>query len=192
MIYQSMFQVESGASERTAFVLRSSSGQDLFREVQQQVWAVDKDLPVYNTTTLANLVSQSLAQRRFTVLLLAAFGFVALALAAIGLFGVISCVVGQRTREFGLRVALGADRKNIYQQVLARAAAVGLSGCSLGLALSFFCSGILRASLYRVSLFDVATLFSVPALLLGVVLFAAYWPARRASQVDPMVALRYE
>jgi predicted permease len=193
MIYDSMFQIESGASSRTAFVLRSErSGQDMFSEVQQQVWAVDKDLPVYNTTTLRSLVSESLAQRRFTVLLLAAFGILALVLAAIGLFGVISYLVTQRTREFGLRMALGAERKNIYSQVLYRAAAVGVLGCVIGLALSFLLSGLLRASLYHVNRFDAETILVVPVLLLGVAFFAAFWPARRASKVDPMVALRYE
>jgi len=193
MIYDSMFQIESGASSRTAFVLRSqASGQDLFSAVQKQVWSVDKDLPVYNTTTLAILVSESLAQRRFTVLLLAAFSGLALVLAAIGLFGVISYLVTQRTREFGVRMALGAERRNIYRQVLSRAAAVGISGCGLGLALSVLATGLLRASLYHVSRFDAETILAVPLLLLAVAFFAAFWPARRAAKIDPMVALRYE
>ena len=193
MIYHSMFQVESGAVERTAFVLRSNlAAQGLFEEVQRQVWAVDKDLPVYNATTLTTLVADSLAQRRFTVLLLGAFALIALVLAAIGLFGVISCLVAERTREFGVRLALGAERSSIYGQVLRRAALVGLAGCGLGLALSLLATQLLRASLYRVSRFDLPTTVMVPVLLLGVALFAAYWPARRAAKVDPMVALRYE
>jgi putative ABC transport system permease protein len=193
MIYDSMFQVESGASGRTAFVLRTNGSQpDLFRQVQQQVWAVDKDLPVYNTATLATLVSESLAQRRFTVLLLVAFGALALTLAAVGLFGVISYLVTQRTREFGLRIAVGAERIDIYRQVLSRAGVVGLRGCVLGVAGSLLASVFLRASLYHVSPFDTGTIFLVLVLLLSVVLFAAYWPARRAAKVDPMVALRYE
>ncbi|HET9409727.1 MAG TPA: ABC transporter permease [Candidatus Sulfotelmatobacter sp.] len=193
MIYDSMFQAESGASDRTAFVLRSSgSAQTLFREVQQRVWAVDKDLPVYNTTSMATLVSESLAQRRFTVLLLGAFGALAVTLAAIGLFGVISYLVNQRTREFGLRLALGAERKDIYRRVLFRAAIVGTRGCVLGLGLSFLASRFLEASLYHVSRFDAETILVVPLLLLSVAFFAASWPARRAAKVDPMVALRYE
>ncbi len=198
MIYDSMFQVESGAAERTAFVLRgdrSEQGlfqQGLFQEVQRQVWSVDKDLPVYNTTTLTSLVAESLAQRRFTVLLLGSFAVIALALAAIGLFGVISCLVAERTREFGVRMALGAERSSIYWQVLRRAARIGLAGCGLGLSLSFLATRLLQASLYHVSRFDVPTTALVAVLLLGVALFAAYWPARRAAKVDPMVALRYE
>ncbi|HSZ02711.1 MAG TPA: ABC transporter permease [Terriglobales bacterium] len=193
MIYTSMFQVESGASGRTAFVLRGKDQDEgLFQEVQQQVWAVDKDLPIYNTTTLSKLVSESLAQRRFTVLLLGSFAVVAMLLAAIGLFGVISYLVAERTREFGVRMALGADRTSICWQVLKRAALLAAGGCGIGFLLSVFASRLLQASLYQVSRFDWPTLVFVPFLLLTVALFAAYWPARRATKVDPVVALRYE
>jgi putative ABC transport system permease protein len=193
MIYTSMFQVESGVSGRTAFVLRGQDQDEgLFQEVQQQVWAVDKDLPIYNTTTLSKLVSESLAQRRFTVLLLGSFAVVATLLAAIGLFGVISYLVAERTREFGVRMALGADRTSIYWQVLKRAALLAAGGCGIGLLLSVFASRLLQASLYQVSRFDWPTLVFVPFLLLSVALFAAYWPARRATRVDPVAALRYE
>jgi predicted permease len=193
MIYMSMFQVESGGSGRTAFVLRSDRpGQILFNEVQQRIWAVDKDLPVYNTTSMESLVSESIAQRRFTVLLLGTFGALALFLAAIGLFGVVSCLAAQRTHEFGVRIALGAERMDIYSQVLRRAAALSGAGCLLGLFFSVLVSSFLRASLYHVSRFDLTTMFLTPMLLLSVALFAAYWPARRAARVDPMAALRYE
>jgi ABC-type antimicrobial peptide transport system permease subunit len=193
MIYTSMFQVESGASGRTAFVLRSrGEAEGLFQAVQQQVWAVDRDLPLYNTTTLAKLVSESLAQRRFTVLLLGSFAIIAVILAATGLFGVISYLVAERTREFGVRMALGAERSSIYWQVLKHAAALAIVGCGIGLVLSLFASRLLQGSLYQVSRFDWPTIVVVPSLLLGVALFAAYWPARRATKVDPMVALRYE
>jgi predicted permease len=193
MIYTSMYQVESGVSGRTAFVLRSKNPDEgLFQEVQQQVWAVDKDLPIYNTTTLAKLVSESLAQRRFTVLLLGSFAVVAVVMAAIGLFGVISYLVAERTREFGVRMALGADRTSIYWQVLKRAALLSARGCGIGLLLSVFASRLLQTSLYQVSRFDGPTLVFVPFLLLSVALFAAYWPACRATKVDPAVALRYE
>jgi predicted permease len=193
MIYTSMYQVESGASGRTAFVLRSKNQDEgLFQEVQQQVWAVDKDLPIYNTTTLAKLVSESLAQRRFTVLLLGSFAVIAVVMAAVGLFGVISYLVAERTREFGVRMALGADRTSIYWHVLKRAALLSARGCGIGLLLSVSASRLLQTSLYQVSRFDGPTLVFVPFLLLSVALFAAYWPARRATKVDPAVALRYE
>jgi len=110
----------------------------------------------------------------------------------IGLFGVISCLVAERTREFGVRIALGAERRDIYSQVLRRAAALSGAGCVLGLLFSVLVSSFLRASLYHVNRFDKTTMILTPLFLLGVALFAAYWPARRAANVDPMVALRYE
>src|SRR5215472_3817542 len=148
MIYMSMFQVESGGSGRTAFVLRSDQpGQILFNEVQQRIWAVDKDLPVYNTTSMESLVAESIAQRRFTVLLLGTFGALALFLATIGLFGVVSCLAAERMHEFGVRIALGAERSDIYAQVLRRAATLSAAGCLLGLLLSVPVSSFLRVSL---------------------------------------------
>src|SRR5215469_2518381 len=192
-LYNSMFQVESGASGRTAFVLRTAARtQGIFAAVQRQVWSVDKDLPVYNSTSLAMLVSESVAQRRFSVLLLGGFAVIALLLAAIGLFGVISYFVAERTKEFGVRMALGADRIRIYRQVLARATALGLAGCLLGLGISVLISRVMESMLYHVARFDWATMVLVPLILLSAALIAAYWPAHRATQVDPMVALRYE
>jgi len=193
MIYNSMFQVESGASGRTAFVLRTVAGNEgMFAAVQRQVWSVDKDLPIYNSTTLATLVSESVVQRRFSVLLLGTFAIIALLLAAIGLFGVISYFVGERTKEFGVRMALGADRIRIYRQVLARATILGLAGCVLGLGISVLVSRALESMLYHVARFDWATMVLVPLILLSAALLAAFWPAYRAARVDPMVALRYE
>src|SRR5215831_423564 len=193
MIYNSMFQVESGASGRTAFMLRTAARtQGIFAAVQRQVWSVDKDLPVYNSTSLAMLVSESVAQRRFSVLLLSGFAVIALILAVIGLFGVISYFVAERTKEFGVRMALGANRIRIYRQVLARATALGLAGCLLGLGISVLISRVMESMLYHVARFDWATMALVPLILLSAALVAAYWPAHRATQVDPMVALRYE
>ncbi len=193
MVYSSIFQIESGATGRMAFVLRTDgASQGLVQEVQRQIWAVDKDLPVYHTASLNTLVAESLAQRRFTVVLLGSFGVIALILAAIGLFGVISYLVSERTHEFGVRMALGAQQIAIHRQVLRRAAELGVVGCALGLLVSIFASRVLQASLYHVSRFDWQTLIAVPAMLIGVAMIAAYWPARRATKVDPMVALRYE
>jgi predicted permease len=193
MIYNSMFQVNSGASSRTAFELRTSGGtQGLLDAMQRRVWSVDKDLPLYDSTTLTALISESVAQRRFTAFLLSSFALIALLLAAIGLFGVISYLVAERTREFGVRLALGANRANIYSDVLRQAGILGITGCVVGLLVSFAAASLLQTNLYQVSRYDLPTLILVPAILLAVSLFAAYWPARRAANVDPMVALRYE
>ena len=193
MIYQSIFQMQTWTGGHTAFLLRTNrAGVGLFREVQQQIWSIDRDLPLYNSTTLATLVSDSLAQRRFTMLLLTAFSMIALLLAAIGLFGVISYLVSQRQREMALRMALGADRANILRMVLRRGAVLGLAGCAAGLVLSLAGSRLLVTSLYQVSRLDPATLMLVPLLLLAVVLLAVYLPARRAASLDLMQILRTE
>lgn len=195
MIYDSMFQVESGASSRTAFVIRHSqpgTDQGLYRAIEQQIWSVDKDLPAYNTTTLSELVSESVAQRRFTTLLMASFAVVALVLAAVGLFGVISYVVSERRRELAVRIALGARRYNIGWMILQRASLMALAGCGIGLLAFLAAARLVRSSLYGVSSFDPFTLASAPIVLVAVALIAAYWPARRAMQSDPMAALRYE
>ena len=197
MIYLSMFQVESGASARTAFIMRlarpaEKTTQGMFSLVQQEIWAVDKDLPAYDTTTLAALVSESVAQRRFTTLLMSGFALIALMLASIGLFGVISYLVSERTRELAVRMALGADRASIYWMILRRGAVMALFGCLTGLSAFSVGSRLLRSTLYQVSAFDPLTLVLASLFLVAIVLLACYWPARRAMQVDPMVALRYE
>jgi putative ABC transport system permease protein len=197
MIYLSMFQVESGASVRTAFIMRLTRPtekvpQGIFTAVQQEIWAVDKGLPTYDTTTLAALVSESVAQRRCTTLLMSGFALVALMLASIGLFGVISYGVSERTRELAVRMALGADRASIYWTVLRSGAIMALFGCVAGLGAFSLGSRLLRSALYEVSVFDPFTVTLASLLLIGFALLACYWPARRAVRVDPMVALRYE
>jgi ABC-type antimicrobial peptide transport system permease subunit len=126
------------------------------------------------------------------VLLLSAFGFLGLLLAAVGLFGVVSYLVAERTREFGVRMALGAERRDVYRQVLRGAAEISIVGCAFGLFVSMLASRALEASLFNVSRFDAMTMLVAPLLLFSVALLAAYFPARRAAKVDPMVALRYE
>jgi len=193
MVYNSMFQVESGASGRTALILRSQNDhQVLFQEVQKIVWSLDRDLPLYNTTSLATLVSESLAQRRFTILLLGSFAFSAVLLAMIGLFGVLSYLVGLREQEIGVRMALGADRGMILKWMLRKGFALGLAGCVFGLLLATLSTKLLQTSLYHVSRFDPLTLIGVPCLLLIIVWVAVFIPARRAASIDPMQALRSE
>jgi ABC-type antimicrobial peptide transport system permease subunit len=196
MIYNSMFQVESGASTRTALLMRLDPArqrdQSLSTELRQQVWSLDRDLPIYNFTTLDTLISDSVAQRRFTTVLILSFALIALALSLIGLFGVISFLVAQRQRELAIRMALGADRVGVCWMVMKRGATLALAGCAIGLALFPLGTRLIRATLYQTSPYDPATLLLVSALLLGVALLASYLPARRATKVDPMMALRYE
>jgi hypothetical protein len=146
----------------------------------------------YEATSLQTLISESLAKRRFTIVLLGSFSGIGLLLASIGIFGVISYLVAQRTREFGVRMALGANRSQIAQLVLSRGARIALTGSLCGLALSAFASRLLLTSLYQTNWYDPATLCPVPVLFFAVVLFATWLPARQAAKVDPMQALRAE
>jgi ABC-type antimicrobial peptide transport system permease subunit len=138
------------------------------------------------------MVEESLSQRRFTLQLLSAFAVCAVILAAIGLFGVMSYLVEQREREFGVRMALGADRRRILVMITRKGLLLGMMGCSTGLLLSVLSTSMLRANLYHVSRFDPLTLIGVPCLLLGVAMLSVFLPARRAASVDPMKALRAE
>jgi predicted permease len=193
MIYNDMFQIESGASVRTAFILRgSTAGPELLSAIRQQVWSVDSELPLYEAATLQSLISESLAQRSFTLVLLVAFAVTALLLASVGIFGVISYLVVQRTSEFGVRMALGASRLQITNLVLSRGATIAVTGCLCGLALSAFASRLLLTGLYRTDWYDPAMLCLVTLLLSVVALLASWLPARRAAATDPMHALRNE
>jgi predicted permease len=193
MIYTDMFQIESGASGKTAFILRGQlAGPELLPAIRQQIWSLDRELPLYEAATLQSLISESLAQRRFTIVLLGSFAGIALLLASIGIFGVISYLVAQRSREFGVRIALGANRSQIAHLVLSRGATIATIGCICGLILSVFASRLLLTSLYRTNWYDPVTLCLIPILLFTVVLLATWLPARQAAKVDPMEALRAE
>jgi predicted permease len=194
-IYMPMFQNEGSASTRTAFILRvnhsdGQTQQGIFRAVQQQVWSLDKDLPLYGAATMETLVSESVAQRRFTTLVMGGFTVVALLLSAVGLFGVVSYLVAQRNRELALRMALGASSGEIGWMVLKRGAALGLVGCLIGLGLFVLAKPVVQANLYEIRSSDPLTLWLATALLLLLCLLAAYWPARRAMRVDPLTTLR--
>jgi putative ABC transport system permease protein len=193
MIYNSMFQIESGASSRTAFVLKLDSSdesvqQGIFQSVREQIWSLDKDLPIYGIATLQSLIAESVSQRRFTMVLISGFGVLALLLAVIGLFGVVSYIVVLRQQELALRMALGADRAKLGWMVLKQGSLLGL----VGLFAFFVGSPLLSSSLYQTSRLDLPTLLLVPLILFLAALFASYWPARRAMRVDPMALLRYE
>jgi putative ABC transport system permease protein len=175
------------------FAIRTSGApRSIAREVQRQVWAIDKDQPVTRVETLEEVVSASVAQRRFQALLLLLFAGVALVLSVVGVYGVVSYAVVQRTQEIGLRLALGAQRENILRLTIARALRPILAGLAVGLAGALAASRLLTSLLFEVKPSDPATFAAVAALLGVVALGACLIPARRATRVDPMVALRYE
>jgi putative ABC transport system permease protein len=160
--------------------------------VREQVWSIDRSLPVENVTTMDAAIDEQLAGARFNATLIGIFAAVALALAALGVYGVLSYTVTQRTNEIGIRMALGAQRGSVARLVVGHGMALTAAGIGLGLVASVWLTRSISRLLFDVSRLDPAV-FAVVALLLGAVAFAAaYLPARRASRVDPMVALRGE
>jgi putative ABC transport system permease protein len=156
------------------------------------VRAADPDLPLYAVRTLEELVSDRTAQRRLSVMLIGVFAAVALLLAAVGIYGVMSYAVAQRTQEIGIRMALGAEREHILRMVLRHGTLMALSGIGLGLLAAFALARLITTLLFQVSATDPPTFSVVPLVLIVVALVACYVPARRATRVDPLVALRYQ
>ena len=164
----------------------------LTNAVQSVVHSLDREIPISDVKTMDEYVSASVAAPRFNTILLGGFAGLALALAAVGIFGVISCSVAQRTQEIGIRRALGADGRNILRLVLAQGLRLAGLGILLGTAGALAVTRLLATLLYEVTPTDAVTFASVAAVLGGVACAASYVPARRAARVDPMVALRYE
>ena len=176
-----------------AIVIRSTlDPEQLIAQARREVAAVDREQPIYSVRTLAQMRATSIAPAALNLTLVGLFAALALVLAAVGLYGVMSFVVSQRTREIGIRVALGAQRRDIFKLIVGRGLLLVLAGVALGLGGAFAITRALASLLYGVSATDPLTFAAVSVLLACVALLACYVPARRATKVDPLIALRAE
>ncbi len=172
--------------------VRGGDPKALASAVRREVQAIDPDQPIGQVTTMEENIANSLAARRLTMVLLAAFAGLALVLASVGLYGVMALSVTQRTRELGIRLALGAARADVFRLVLGQGLALVSLGLGLGLLGALAAGRALASLLYNVGTIDLAALTTALLSLAFVALLACFFPARRATQVDPMIALREE
>jgi putative ABC transport system permease protein len=174
-------------------VLRTASTpMSVAAAARNEVWTIDSDLPISNLKAMEQILGDSIAQPRFSTLLLGIFAALALVLAAVGIYGVMSYSIALRTREIGIRMALGAKENDVLSMVLRQGLKLASLGIAFGLIGAFAISRVMTSLLYGVSATDPITYITVSLILAGVALVACFVPARRATRVDPMVALRYE
>jgi predicted permease len=183
-----------GATSTVTFVIRSERAgtQGFLDEVRQAVWSVNANLPLANVRTMQTVYDKSVARTSFTLVMLGIAGGMAMTLGIVGIYGVISYTVSQRQREIGIRLALGAQRADVLQMVLRQGAKMAVLGVAIGLCGAVGLTRLMTSLLFGVSPFDPFTFGAVAVLLMAVALAACYVPGRRATRVDPMVALRYE
>jgi putative ABC transport system permease protein len=184
-------QLQEPDSSLAVMVRTSGDPLQLAAAVREQFKAIDKDLPLI-VTTMDQIFSNSVAGQRFNALLLGIFASVALLLAMIGVFGVINYSVAQRTHEIGIRIALGAQRRDVFKLVVGQGLLLAVVGVVLGAAGALAVTRLITGLLYGVSPTDGPTFVIVSLLVTVVALLACYLPARRATRVDPLIALRYE
>jgi predicted permease len=177
----------------SALIVRSNqAGAGLLDSIRHASQQISNQQIIFGPQTMDQIIADSLAERRFSMILFGVFAALALLLASVGIYAVISYVVGQRTHEIGIRMALGARRPDILRLILAGASRLALIGVAIGLVSALGLTGLMAKLLYGVGPRDPLTFVAVPAILISVALLASYLPARRATKVDPMTALRYE
>jgi putative ABC transport system permease protein len=181
-----------GPSERTLVLRTDGDPVALIPAVRHLIQSLDPSVPVYGVKTLEEHVAVMLSAARITTWLVGLFGMVALFLASLGLYGLISYAVLQRTREIGVRMALGARRGDVLRLVVGQGMKLILSGIALGLTAALLLTRLVAGLLFGISPVDPLTFAGIPLFLAGVALLACFLPARRASRVDPMIALRVE
>jgi len=193
-VYQPYAQIDKPLwLSQMVFIARSQANPSLvFRLMKDRLHEVDKDQPPYALETMASLIGGSIAQTRYQSTMLAAFAVVAMLIAGVGIYGVVAFSVSQRTHEIGIRIALGAQRGDVLQMILGRSLSLAALGVGLGVGGGLAVTRVLQTFLFDVKTTDSATFLVASLLLTGVAMFSSYIPARRATKVDPMVALRYE
>jgi putative ABC transport system permease protein len=194
-IYTPYAQMDQAWKRWSEIVVRTEHAPDLqgtIAQLKRAVWKVDPLIPVTKARTMSEVMAVSLSERRFNALLIGIFAGVAVTLAAVGLYGVIAYLVGQRTREIGVRMALGAQRLDVLKLVMRHGFALSMAGSSLGVCAGFATSRLLTSLLHGVQATDLPTFAGVTLLLFIVALVATYLPARRAAQLDPSIALRHD
>jgi putative ABC transport system permease protein len=179
-------------TNNTIVVKTTGAPQSMVSAVRNEILVVDKDQAVFNVTTLEELLGDSIQMRKFFMLLLTVFATLALVLATIGIYGVMSFVVTQRTQEIGIRMALGAQAGDVLKLIIRNGMVLAVIGISIGLMAAFALTRLMEKLLFGVTATDAATFASVSAALIAIVLVACYVPARRATKIDPLTALRYE
>jgi putative ABC transport system permease protein len=177
-------------ADMNLLVRTSMPPQSMVRSVREQISAVDPDQPVAGVQTVDQLVVSSLAQPRFTMLLLGIFSAAALALSIIGIYGVLSYWVAQRRYELGIRLALGAQRADILRIVVRQGFMLAMAGILIGLGAALLLTRLMSSMLYKVGALDITTFALAPLVFLSIALAASYLPARAATKVDPVNALR--
>jgi putative ABC transport system permease protein len=179
-------------SEMTILVRAENDPLTLVSAVRNELRQMDPELPMAAISTMDQLLADSISRSRFTMLLLGIFACIALVLASVGIYGVIAYSVTQRTQEFGIRMALGANRRDVFRLVLGQGTRLTLLGVGLGIVAALVVTRLMATLLYSISATDPLTFAAVALLLALVALAACYIPARRATRVDPIIALRYE
>jgi predicted lysophospholipase L1 biosynthesis ABC-type transport system permease subunit len=182
----------SWALSSPAYVMKTRRAESIAPEVRALVQEVAPGAPMYRAFTMADLVADSMVQLSFTMLTLGITSMLALILGAVGLYGVLSYVVGQRTREIGVRMALGAEARRVRGMVVAQGVRVVLIGVAIGVLAALVTTRALGSLLFGVQAVDLATFLGMSATMVVIGLLASYVPARRASNVDPMESLRVE
>jgi predicted permease len=192
-IYRPIYQFPgSRALSKSVMVRTSLSASSLEPQIRREIQAVDPNLPVFDVRTMNEVIDRSLASRRFSAELVAAFAVVALLLASVGIYGLLAYMVGQRSHEIGVRMALGAMPSTIGKLIVSRGAGLAGIGLGIGLILSGIMAPLISSLLYGVRPLDPEVFVAVPVILMVVVLLASYIPAWRAARVNPIVALRRE